>query len=351
LNQVAELGAATYGGQVPLARLEYLNWKFHGNPYGTVAVVCEVDHRVVGCGALTHVPMRIEHVSYEGGIGADTMVHPDYRTQGIAGVVTYESLKYAGSAAIAYGIHNARSPTVVGLTKHMEFVVVGEVRYLKKYLSPLSALVNLRVSDRNFVRHLGYLAELAWITLAQTMTSITSTSGNRHASGADEGIVVRQASLRFEEEFDRLWEEVAPSLTVAVERRKEYLNWRYANPCGNYLVLRADLDGKLRGFCVLAYENREGLKTARIIDLLFATAEAGNALVDACIRRSRQDKAQVLKLYRNLLTEKLSRGLRLIKGWGRSTVIARCTGTNIPRDIVSDISNWFLTGADIEDGL
>jgi hypothetical protein len=294
--------------------------------------------------------MKIGPLSLEGGIGADTMVHPDFRLQGIAGVVTYESLKLASGVAVAYGIHEAQSATVLGLTQHLDFQVVGGVRYFKKYLSPLSVFARLGAYERDRFRRLGYFAELVWITLAQHMYAAAyGLRGRKHTVNNE--VTVRESNLQFGDEFDLLWEEVAPSLTIAVERRKEYLKWRYANPSGNYRFFRADCGGKLRGYCIFVYENRGGVKTARIVDLLFATVDAGASLLEACIRRSKQDGAHVLKMYRNQLSEQVSRESGLIEGWGRSTVIARTIESNVPRNIVSEIRNWFLTGTDIEDGL
>lgn len=355
LEHVAELGVATYGKEEPLANEQYLDWKFHRNPYGTIVVLCEVDHQAVGCAALIGVRLKIVDIVCNGAIAGDHMVHPDYRRQGIFVDVTHESFKLASEIALAYGSQDLHSPTVLGITKHLGFIIVGNVQILKRYLSPLSGLANLWVYDRlalgSLFRYLGSLAELAWVTLVQTLISATRTSGNEHISEVPQKIVIRETDQQFTEEYDQLWEEVGPSFPIAVERRKEYLNWRYANPCASYNFLRADVDGKLRGFLVFAYNDLKGFKTARILDLLFAGPEVGIALMEACICRAKQDKAHVLKLYKNKLTTHLSRPLGLVEAWTQNHVVAKIVKPNVPEGIISDISNWFLTGTDIEDGI
>jgi hypothetical protein len=184
--------------------------------------------------------------------------------------------------------------------------------------------------------------------LVETVISATHGPGNEHTHGVGEMVVVRETDRQFGEEFDRLWEEVARSLTVAVERRKEYLNWRYANPCASYHILRADVDGRLRGFLVFVYQNRKALRTVRVLDLLFASPEVGTRLVEACISRAKEDKAHVLKLYKNRLTKDLSGSLGLVEAWIPNHIVARIGASDL-QEIILDISNWFLTGADIED--
>jgi hypothetical protein len=354
LEPVAELGAATYGKEAPLANVQYLNWKFRRNPYGTVVALCWANDQVVGCGALIGVPMKIGGAVCKSAIGGDHMVHPDYRRQMIFVDVTRESFRLISDIVLAYGTRDLRSPTIRGITKHLGFVVVGDVPVLKRYLSPLSCLANLWVYDkitlRNFFRYLGSLAELTWITLVQTVISATHGAGKEHAPGLTDRIAVRETDGQFGEEFDQLWEEVGPSLTIAVERRKQYLSWRYANPCASYHILRADEGGKLRGFLVFAYQDRKAFRTVRVLDLIFASPEVGTALVHACISRGREDKAHVLKLYKNRLTIQLSRPLGLVKAWIPNHIVARIVASDLPEGIILDISNWFLTGTDIEDG-
>lgn len=355
LNHLAELGAAIYGKEATLANEQYLDWKFHRNPYDTIVVLCEIDYQPVGCAALIGVPMKIKNTVCKGAIAGDHMVHPNHRRQGIFVDVTRESFKLASDIAFAHGSQELDSPTVRGVTKHLGFIIVGNFPILKRYLSSLSGLANLWVYDRpspgNVLRYLGSLAELVWISLAQTIISATHTSRKEDISDVTQRIIVRETDLHFKEEFDQLWEEVGPSLAIAVERRKEYLNWRYANPCASYKSLRADVNGKLRGFLVFAYDNNKAFKTARILDLLFASPEVGRALVEACIRRAKQDGAHVLKLYKNKLSTQLSGPLGLVEGWSQNHVVAKIIRSDVPEEVVSDISNWFLTGTDIEDGI
>jgi hypothetical protein len=355
LTHLAELGAAIYGKEAALANEQYLDWKFHRNPYGTTVVICEIDNKTVGCAALIGVPMKIKNTICKGAIAGDHMAHPQYRRQGIFVDVTRESFKLGSDIAFAHGSQELDSPTVRGITKHLGFIIVGNFPVLKRYISSLSGLAHLWVYDRltpgHLLRYLGSFAELVWITLAQTTISAIYTSGNENKSDATQRIIVRETDLQFKDEFDRLWEEVGPSFTIAVERRKEYLNWRYANPCASYRILRADVGGKLRGFIVFAYDNTKAFKTARVLDLLFASPNVGIALVEACMREAKEDGAHVLKLYKNKLTGHLSRPLGLVEAWSQNHVVAKIVKSDVPEEVVSDISNWFLTGTDIEDGI
>jgi hypothetical protein len=52
---------------------------------------------------------------------------------------------------------------------------------------------------------------------------------------------------------DDLWRQVSNRHDFIVERRRDYLNWRYLDPsAGQYVIKQAESDeGRLLGFCVL----------------------------------------------------------------------------------------------------
>lgn len=73
-----------------------------------------------------------------------------------------------------------------------------------------------------------------------------------------------------DESYDGFWQEVSPRFPITINRKREYLNWRYLNhPLTDYHFLTLHDKEKLVGYSVLRFEDKnEILKAARIVDLV-----------------------------------------------------------------------------------
>jgi hypothetical protein len=155
--------------------------------------------------------------------------------------------------------------------------------------------------------------------------------------------------LVFDGEFDRLWREAQESFSVAVVRSKQYLNWRYANPSATYIGLRADLEGRLCGYCVVSYLSTGKLKTAWVADLLFTVPQVGAALLQQILRRTKQDGADVVIMWDGKDIRGYCRHLGFRKSWLNQRLCISIQPPHLPDEFIGDISNWYLTVADTED--
>lgn len=86
----------------------------------------------------------------------------------------------------------------------------------------------------------------------------------------------------FDERFDRLWEDVSGSFTIAILRSARYLNWRY--PASRYVTLAAVTTEMAYGFIVLRTLEMGGWQIGHIADFLARDEPTARALVSAAIQ-------------------------------------------------------------------
>jgi hypothetical protein len=351
---IAELARAVYGSHAPLASPAYLEWKFMKNPVSPVIAVCDAGGKIVGCGALIPLFMKIDNLTRCCAIAGESMVHPSFRRQGIFVAVTGRSLEWARDVfSVVYGTKNVRSPTIRGVVKYLGFKLPGDIVVLRRYISTLTCLMNLwtypTFTIRNLVNYLGSLMQLISISLSTRVSGLFARSMR---SDADNDFEVSEIKpLVFGDEFDRLWEEVRQAFPIAVVRTKDFLNWRYSNPNATYVGYRVSKRGLLLGYCVFTYTIIGKLKIARVIDLLAVNSKTAKALVQRSVWRAKQDQVHILTIYKTKQIETIYRGLLLGRSWSTKPLTVRLNGSEIPEETVLNISNWYLTGMDIEDGI
>ncbi len=74
----------------------------------------------------------------------------------------------------------------------------------------------------------------------------------------------------FDYRFDEFWDQISPQYNYIVERRRDYLNWRYCDPrAGDFVLHVAEEDDKVKGYCVLRINRyRKEYPVGFIVDLL-----------------------------------------------------------------------------------
>lgn len=358
---IAELARIVYPGGATSLRdhdkylrdQAYLNWKYRENPQGVYMAVCEADGEVIGFQMLAPILIKVDHALSRWAWGGDLMVHPQFRRQGIFLAMkrsTFEQAK--GDISLDFGTGSLETPTSRGILKHLEYVHLGDVAVLKRYLSPFSALHAISIQGEltlpNVFNYLGSIAELLSITLLGNLASFSD-----HSYDEEKQIQLREIKpLRFGAEFDQLWNEVSESLPIAVVRNKEYLSWRYANPCATYVGFRADKEESLCGYSIMAYGSSGKLKIAWVADLLAKKPTITNMLLRECLRRAKQDDVHVVIMWDTRSTGRiLSRSLRLVRAWRKIPMTVHFDDPHLPKDLISNISNWYVTVGDTVDSI
>ena len=171
-----------------------------------------------------------------------------------------------------------------------------------------------------------------------------------HRRGGD-GIVTEV--LRFDERFDRFWEERRNDHEIMVVRDSEYLNWRYADhPMGRYRILASFSGDRVRGFIVLTTAVDE-VRRGFIMDLMVdpAEKEVFDPLLAAALDFFQREKIDHVSLWlpeRDLFGKEFERW-GFVRKDSPHHLIARWTERPAPAvdpDYLTTSENWHFTLGD-----
>jgi hypothetical protein len=189
--------------------LEHLRWKL-ASPLSSWRqdVVCERDDRIVGC------RLYILREAWTGDrplvwkIGMETAVHPDYRNRGAAGAMQ--------------GVGDERFSEV---DAHLLF-------------SSHPALLEIR-------------KQLVILPLRAVRVLRRRAEGPRPAGTDRSGSWQVRPLASFDDRVDRLWTAAREEFAFLLDRRSEFMNWRYNDArAGAFATLAAVDDGALLGYVV-----------------------------------------------------------------------------------------------------
>ncbi len=258
-DSLCELHKLVFGAQVSVERW---TWQHQGNPAGqAVIVLAESNQGIVGQYALIPLRMKIENGMCLGGLSVDTMVHPDYRGQGMFVILGKQAYDRAGRRGIrfVYGfpnenIHYARFTKLGWTDLH---------RGIPLWIKPLNlgSIFRKRFIDNKLLANLGDKAgHMAISVLYRSPRSIPACS--------------IQETPCFDGRFDFLWEEASKGYNVMVARDKVYLSWRYTEKPGeSYTTFIAEREEKLIGYIVVKCAPWFDLQIGFLVDIMTAPGE------------------------------------------------------------------------------
>ena len=238
---------------------EQWNWMYRDNQTGLISITLAegADGQLAGHYAVRPVRMKIGDEVQMGTLSLDTMVHPDYRRQGMFTKLAkhlYAELASQG-IPLTYGFPNKNS--YHGCFTKLDWVdLVGRLPLYVKVLNPTAVLVT-RIKS-------GLMASLGG-GLAKAALGVIGAF--RRGALPDDCELKRVD--RFDQRIDEFWGEASRAHGIMVARDRAYLNWRYVeNPTASYELFIVEKGSSLAGYMVLKIEKMFGLQTGFIVDLL-----------------------------------------------------------------------------------
>jgi len=241
----------------PMGKTEserHFQWEYLENPAGKaiVYIVKSPPDQIAGAYAALPLRMKMFSKTVKGCLSFDSMTHPQHKVKGLftrLGKAHYEYLA-ENNYDLIYGFPNANSIKIF----------VNNLQWLDFYSFPL--LVKIQDFRSLFKKYLGlkHPSRVLGFLLNKTSDLIFSP---KHMAGVN----VREIS-NFDEKFNYFWDDVKQLFPICVERDMEYLNWRYRRPEEKYRILRLEHEACVMGYAVLKEEDRFGLRTGYIMDLI-----------------------------------------------------------------------------------
>jgi len=238
---ILRLRADVFGDLDPVRlRPATWRWQFRRNPAGkAVCVLAEDRHRIVGQYAVIPTRFHVEGRETRFALSCDTMIHPDYRRQGLFTRLAHEVYRRIESdfgITTVWGFPNAVS--LPGFTRRLDWHLITTFPLRLVPLRPLAMVRSL-------------------FPLKMPHPKIPPADGSRHCAGAAEpipGIHVEPIppAAGFETEFDALWEREQGLAPVIQVRDTTYLNWRYMDvPEFGYQAFAVRSSRRLLGYMVI----------------------------------------------------------------------------------------------------
>ena len=212
-EQILELLQVCFDGwpivETNVRPLEHLRWKL-ASPLNSWRqdVVCEHEGRIVGCRLYTLREAWTGDRPLVWKIGIETAVHPDYRSRGAAGAMQdFGDQRFSEVDA------------------HLLF-------------SNHPALLEIR--KRQVIHPLPTVRVLRW-------TAESPRPANANRSGSWQ----MQPLASFDDRVDQLWKAAREEFAFLLDRRSQFMNWRYNDArAGAFATLAAMDDGRMLGYVV-----------------------------------------------------------------------------------------------------
>ena len=323
-------------------------WRYVNNPTGLVAItIAEAEEGIVGQYALLPVIAKVGDTVRTVALSLDTMVHPDYRGQGMFSKLAmdlYKRVERKGVPLI-YGFPNEAS--------HHGFVArLGWVDLCERvplFIRPLDVkrILGTKVNNHLFLTVGEWIGLTGWSLLCPT-----------RPSELPDGCTIQQVDS-FDECVDQLWEHASSALNITVVRNYRYLNWRYVEKPGDeYTIFTLEGAGDILGYVVLKIVKKFGLQIGFVVDLLAVPDQPNisryliskaveyfkelQADMISCMMLKQGPYIQALKKSGFLFVPPKFHPQEMYLGVRRNT-------KEYPAEFITNPNNWYVTWGDHDD--
>lgn len=242
--------------------LEYWRWKYQDNVLDTKFIVlAEFNRRIIG--AIHSVLLRIKIFDEVilAVLGGDVAVHPDFRKIGVWNRILETVNGMRKKVGVKYLYNVTTNPIVIrNFMRTREFTL---------FPCKIVNLVRIRDIDRQ-LRMIP--VENPWVKKIgfHTVKSLNKIGNALRGNKTVKPDVKIYEISSFDDRIDIFWDEISEHYDYIVERRRDYLNWRYCDPRGgDFVVKQAEGGDRILGYSVLRINRyRKEYPVGYVVDLL-----------------------------------------------------------------------------------
>ncbi len=262
--------------------LEHWTWKYRGNPIGPskVSVLAGTD-RIVGCCHANSLLFTVCGETRRAGLATDIGVHADFRGRGLSKPLRRHVREVVGSAGFHFALFFTTSPILYKTFSRdrprfpHRIANLVRVRDLDRQLQAIPV-------DRPALMRLGYRTAVG----LNQLQNLWRSARYRHQTNIPEP-AVRQVD-GFDERIEPFCQQLQGHYQFMLQRSREYLNWRYADPrAGSFCIRQAEQGDRVVGYSVLMINRfRPDYPVGYVVDLLTLPdrPDAAEALVADAVR-------------------------------------------------------------------
>lgn len=247
--------------------MDLWRWKHQDTPRPNIIVVAERNGKIIGCDHNTIFNVKIGNGVFTSSYGSDLAVHSDFRNRGVYTRMRQLLWALNEKEGIKFHFNFTKSPIMV---KHGSKYLSTPKRTFPHRVRILARIQDAELHFRLNPRSHAWLIELGLYSIKYFNRLKKNFVSSHHSEQGHPSRCISSISV-FDDRIDDFWKEVSGYHNFIVERRENYLNWRYFNPASdeNCTVNLAKENGKIVGYSVLGItrENKE-YPRGRIDDLL-----------------------------------------------------------------------------------
>jgi GNAT superfamily N-acetyltransferase len=254
-KQILKLRQAVFGDLDPVRLKESTwQWQFQNNPSGkAICFLAESNGKIVGQYATIPTRFSIHGKETLLAFSCDTMIHPEYRHQGLFSVLArtlYDFLETLPDINLVWGFPNDQS--LPGFTGKLDWRILPKLPLMVMPIKPLGMIFNsLPLFSRRFKNPSAPIKKNPDFSFPTKIQRLQM-----------------DPIEHFDETFDTLWQEHSTTGAVIQIRDSRYLQWRYLSiPEFNYRPFTVRRDGVLLGYGVIRMMSLKGRRFGALVDL------------------------------------------------------------------------------------
>lgn len=239
--------------------LDYWYWKYRDNCAGffnDLLWVAEANGEIVGQYTIIPVYMKVGKTEILGSQSVDTIIHQDYRRQGIFEETarrTYDSAK-KHNIAITYGFTNI-GPSYEGFIKKLDW---SKVYFMTHFVRIFNWEKIIKKYTKNQI-------------ILKTVSAALKNIYKQRRSPTKTGLEICEIKS-FDDEINEFWKEISKEYNAIIRRDRTYLNWRISNPDTTYITVIAKDQGRIVGYAIATVTRKTfrgiTLKIVSIADII-----------------------------------------------------------------------------------
>ncbi|HEY49169.1 MAG TPA: GNAT family N-acetyltransferase [Dehalococcoidia bacterium] len=320
--------------------MRWWHWMFKEDPVGPSCIyIIDEQDKIIAHHAYYMFDLKVRDEIVKGCQGRDLMRHPDPKYKGLG--------KYIFDIGLQQQASKKEVRIIIGFVNETVHLTTISAGYLDVALiRPMIKILNLRRVLETRIKNRG-LSKLCAISSGLLLNTMYGSRRPPHI----EGLTITQVAS-FDDRVNGLWSRVSDSHQIMAVRNKPYLNWRYGAPGIDNTIYVAEQGEDIVGYIVLRCEQQNGMKQARIYDIVGQSEQVIHRLVAEAVERSRNEEADYV--YCTMLASRAY--LRAMRRNGFLSApftnsIWFCAYSNAPpvsSAFIQNPQNWFIQLGDTD---
>jgi len=224
--------------------LDFWRWKYQDKVLDRKIIsVAEINNKIIGSTHPRLLKIKMFDKIVLCSLGGDVAVHLDFRNIGVWKNLREFSNEAKKKAGVQYSYLVTGNPIVIKAfmrSKNYNLFPTSLVNLVR--IKDIDQQLQMMPAKNSSLKKLGFHA-------AKILNDISNTI---HGSESVKQDLTIAETDNFDERINGFWEEVSNQYDFIVERRRDYLNWRYCDPrCGDFIIKIAEYEGQILGYSVL----------------------------------------------------------------------------------------------------